>query len=153
VSGTSSKPENDQNHGARNKAPDSAGIPPLMRFFFIRPIFAILLTFMLVVSGLMAYQSIVKEAAPDLAIPQATVQTEWPGADPETIEKQVTNKIEKKIKSMKGLKRVRSASFNSFSVIAVEFRPNANLTESMQILREKVRDAEPDLPPWREVNR
>ena len=101
---------------------------------------------MLVVSGLMAYQSIVKEAAPDLAIPQATVQTEWPGADPETIEKQVTNKIEKKIKSMKGLKRARSASFSSFSVIAVEFRSSANLTESMQILREKVRDAEPDLP-------
>ncbi|MBL7204362.1 MAG: efflux RND transporter permease subunit [Desulfobacteraceae bacterium] len=118
----------------------------LARFFFIRPIFAILLTFMLVISGLMAYQSIVKEAAPDLAIPQATVQTEWPGADPETIEKQITNKIEKKIKSMKGLKRVRSASFDSFSVIAVEFRSDADLSESMQILREKIRDAEPDLP-------
>ena len=117
-----------------------------MRFFFIRPVFAILLTFLLVASGLMAYQSIVKEAAPDLAIPQAIVQTEWVGADPETIEKQITNQIEKKIKSMKGLKRIRSASFDSFSVIAVEFRPSANLMESMQILREKVRDAEPDLP-------
>ena len=135
---TSSHQENNQDEGIK--------ISPLARFFFIRPIFAILLTFMLVASGLMAYQSIVKEAAPDLAIPQATVQTEWPGADPETIEKQVTNKIEKKIKSMKGLKRVRSASFNSFSVIAVEFHSNANLAESMQILREKVRDAEPDLP-------
>ncbi len=138
MSGTSSHQKNGPDEGA--------SISPLARFFFIRPVFAILLTFMLVVSGLMAYQSIVKEAAPDLAIPQATVQTEWPGADPETIEKQVTNKIEKKIKSMKGLKRVRSASFNSFSVIAVEFRPSADLTESMQILREKVRDAEPDLP-------
>jgi len=118
----------------------------LARFFLIRPVFAILLTFMLVISGLMAYQSIVKEAAPDLAIPQATVETEWPGADPETIEKQITNEIEKKIKSMKGLKRVRSASFDSYSVIAVEFRSSANLSESMQILRDKVRDAEPDLP-------
>ena len=117
-----------------------------MRFFFIRPTFAILLTFLLVASGLMAYHSIVKEAAPDLAIPQAIVQTEWAGADPETIEKEITNQIEKKIKSMKGLKRIRSASFNSFSVIAVEFRPSANLVESMQLLREKVRDAEPDLP-------
>ncbi len=121
-------------------------IGPFMRFFFIRPIFAILLAFLMVVSGLMAYQSIVKEAAPDLAIPQAIVQTEWAGADPETIEKQITNQIEKRIKSMKGLKRIRSASFNSFSVIAVEFRPSADLKESMQILREKVRDAEPDLP-------
>jgi len=129
-----------------NSPGDNAPIPPIMRFFFIRPIFAILLTFLLVGSGIMAYQSIVKEAAPDLAIPQAIVQTEWAGADPETIEKQITNQIEKKIKSMKGLKRIRSASFNSFSVIAVEFRPSANLMESMQILRVKVRDAEPDLP-------
>lgn len=129
MSATSSSHENLPHEEAR--------ISPLARFFFIRPVFAILLTFMLVASGLMAYQSIVKESAPDLAIPQATVLTEWPGADPETVEKQITNKIEKKIKSMKGLKRVRSASFNSFSVIAAEFRPNANLTESMQILREK----------------
>ncbi len=101
---------------------------------------------MLVVAGLMAYMSIVKEAAPDLAIPQATVQTEWAGADPETIEKQITSEIEKKIKSLRGLKRIRSASFNSLSVIAVEFQSNANLNESMQLLREKVRDAEPELP-------
>ncbi|NCC24621.1 MAG: efflux RND transporter permease subunit [Deltaproteobacteria bacterium] len=118
----------------------------LARFFLVRPIFAILLTASLVISGLMAYQSIVKEAAPDLAIPQATVETEWPGADPETMEKQVTNEIEKRIKSLKGLKQVRSASFDSFSIIAVEFRSEADLTESMQLLREKVRDAEPDLP-------
>ncbi len=125
---------------------ENSEISPLMRFFFTRSIFAILLTFALMASGWMAYQSIVKEAAPDLAIPQATIQTEWPGADPETIEKQLTNEIEKKIKSMKGLKRVRSASFNSFSVIAVEFRPEADLMESMQILRDKVRDAEAELP-------
>ena len=71
-------------HGDSDRAEPSA----LARFFLIRPIFAILFTFMLVISGIMAYQSIVKEAAPDLAIPQATVETEWAGADPETIEKQ-----------------------------------------------------------------
>ena len=141
-----SAPETNTGESKHQDVSDAAGTSPLARFFFIRPIFAILLTFMLVASGLMAYQSIVKEAAPDLAIPQATVQTEWPGADPETIEKQITNEIEKKIKSLKGLKRVRSASFNSLSVIAVEFRSDANLNEAMQLLREKVRDAEPGLP-------
>lgn len=141
-----SPPENGHVNTLRHDIPDAAKASPLARFLFLRPIFAILLCFMLVVFGLMAYQSIVKEAAPDLAIPQATVQTEWPGADPDTIEKLVTNEIEKKIKSMKGLKRVRSASFNSLSVIAVEFRSDADIDESMQLLREKARDAEPHLP-------
>jgi len=146
MSPEASSPNTEQHKPAASSFKVQKPIGPIMRFFFIRPIFAILLTFLMVLSGLMAYQSIVKEAAPDLAIPQAIVQTEWAGADPETIEKQITNQIEKKIKSMKGLKRIRSASFNSYSIIAVEFRPSADLTESMQILREKVRDAEPDLP-------
>lgn len=119
---------------------------PLAHFFFIRPIFGILLTLLLAVSGWLAYGSIVKEAAPDLAMPQATVQTEWPGADPETIEKLVTGEIEKQLKSLKGLKRLRSASFNSLSVIAVEFTAETDLAEAMQSLRDKVRDAEPHLP-------
>jgi len=146
VSPKTLSPKSKPDKTAQHTPGDHAPIAPLVRFFFIRPTFAILLTFLLVASGIMAYQSIVKESAPDLAIPQAIIQTEWAGADPETIEKQITNQIEKKIKSMKGLKRIRSASFNSFSVIAVEFHPSANLVESMQILREKVRDAEPDLP-------
>jgi len=129
-----------------HEAPDPAQASPLARFFFLRSTFAVLLTFLLTAAGLMAYSSIVKEALPDLAIPQATIQTEWPGADPETIEKQITNKIEKKVKTVRGLKRVRSASFNSFSVVAVEFQAEADPNEAMQLLGVKVRDAEPDLP-------
>ncbi len=146
VSESESASEKGREGSGHPDVPDVARASPLARFLFVRPVFAILLTFMLVVSGLMAYQSIVKEAAPDLAIPQATVQTEWPGADPETIEKQITNEIEKKIKSLKGLKRIRSASFDSLSVIAVEFQSDADLNEAMQRLREKVRDAEPEFP-------
>ena len=119
---------------------------PLARFFFSKSIFGTLLTLLCVLSGALAYQAMVKESLPDLAIPQATVTTEWPGADPETIEQQVTNKIEKKLKSLRGLRRLRSASFDSYSVIAVEFLADADLGESMQLLRSKVSDAEPDLP-------
>lgn len=135
--------------GNPTQGPEPPEGPPVAwwaRFFFLKSIFAILLSLLLIVSGVLSYRSIVKEAAPDLAIPQATVQTEWPGADPETVEKEITNKLEKNLKSIKGLKRLRSASFNSFSVIAVEFRAEADLNESMQLLREKVREAEPDLP-------
>ena len=146
MSDPSTRPGNNKREAGGHDIPDLAQAPPWQLFFFLRSTFAILLVFLLIASGLLAYRSIVKEALPDLAIPQATIQTEWPGADPETIEKLVTNKIERKIKSMKGLKRVRSASFNSYSVIAVEFRAEADLKESMQLLRSKVRDAEPDLP-------
>jgi len=118
----------------------------LAGFFFLRRTFAILLVLLLVVAGLLAYFSMVKESFPDLAIPQATVQTEWAGSDPDTIEQLITNKIEKKLKALKGLKKLRSASFNSFSIIAVEFRAEADLNDAMQRLRAKVTEAEADLP-------
>lgn len=135
-------------HGDRTENGAKASSEPsrVARFLFLNPALGILLSLLFALGGLMAYSSMVKESNPDLALPQATIQTEWPGADPETIEKQITNEIEKKIKSLKGLKRVRSASFNSYSVIAVEFRAEADLAESMQLLRSKVRDAEPELP-------
>ena len=128
------------------ESPDPSRASGLKKFFFLRTTFGLLLIMILVVGGLITYPAMVKEAVPDLEIPQAIVSTEWPGADPETIEQSITDKIEKEIKSLKNLKRFRSASFDSFSIVAIEFDANADMGESMQRLREKVRDAEPELP-------
>ena len=81
-----------------------------------------------------------------LEIPQATATTTYPGADPETMEHEVTEKIEQELQSLKGLKTVTSASFDSYSIIAVEFDAGANLSESMQLLRARVSYAEGELP-------
>lgn len=128
---------------AQDETPDASWAA---RFFLLRTTFGILVALLLVVGGLFASSLLVKESFPDLAIPQASITTEWPGADPQTIEQDVTEKIEKEVKTLRDLKKVTSASFNSFSMVAVEFDANANLTESMQLLRAKVRDAEAELP-------
>ncbi|MBU2513384.1 efflux RND transporter permease subunit [bacterium] len=115
-------------------------------FFFKKTTFCILTAVFLVIAGLIAYNSMIKEANPDLEIPQALVFTEWPGASPELVEKEVTSKIEDKIKSIKGLKRYRSGSSNSASVVSVEFHADTSMGESMQLLRSKVAEAESYLP-------
>jgi len=99
-----------------------------------------------ILGGLIAYQSMIKETYPDLEIPQALIYTEWPGSSPELVEKEVTNKIESKIKSLKGLKRYRSNSQNSMSIISVEFEADSDLQESMQLLRTKVNESYSDFP-------
>ena len=93
----------------------------IAEFFLLQPTFAILLTAAFVAAGLLGYGALVRESTPDLEIPQATVVVEWPGADPETIENQIANELETELKAMEGLKKLRSASFDSFCVIAVEF--------------------------------
>ncbi len=119
---------------------------PLVRFFFTRQVFGILLCFLLIMGGLMGYVSMVKESDPDIKIARANITTPWGGTDAETIENRVTDKIEKEIKSLQGLKNVRSATFNSYSIIDVEFRAEAPVAASIQELRGKVDDAVPELP-------
>ena len=119
---------------------------PLARFFFLQPIFGILLLITLLLGGLMAYMQLVKESLPDLNIPQATITTTWPGADPRTIEEQVTDFIEDEVTTLEGVRKVDSASYDSFSVISVEFDASADPIDAMTRLRAAVADAEAELP-------
>ncbi|MEI2418196.1 efflux RND transporter permease subunit [Orrella sp. JC864] len=119
---------------------------PLARFFFLQPIFGILLAVTLSLGGVLAYSQLVKESLPDLNIPQATITTAWPGADPRTMEEQVTDVIEDEVTTLQGVTRVDSASFDSFSIISVEFDAAADPVDAMTRLRAAVSDAEAELP-------
>ncbi|TVP63502.1 MAG: efflux RND transporter permease subunit [Nodularia sp. (in: Bacteria)] len=130
---------------SQHHIPDVNQASGLAKFFFLKTVFGILFVILLTVGGLMAYQSMIKEADPDIQIAQAMITTTWGGADPETIESQVTDKIEKELKSLKGLKKIESSSFNGVSKIRVEFEANADVKESMQLLRQKVDDAQPEI--------
>ncbi|MEM9818001.1 MAG: efflux RND transporter permease subunit [Cyanobacteria bacterium P01_D01_bin.6] len=119
---------------------------PLARFFFTQQIFGTLLCFLLLMGGFMGYLSMVKEGDPDINIARANITTEWPGTDAETLETQVTDKIEEEIKSLTGLDDFTSATFNSFSIINVEFKAEEPVDAAIQDLRAKVDDADSELP-------
>lgn len=65
------------------------------KFFLLRPTFGVLLGILMTLGGIMSYFVLTKESLPDLEIPQATVMTFWSGTDPQTIEQEITNKLEK----------------------------------------------------------
>lgn len=115
---------------------------PFMQFFFLRNIFALLCLGLIIAAGLMAWNNMVRESNPDLAIPQATITTEWAGAAPEQIEKQISQELEKKIRGLKGLKRVESGAFNSYSIVTVEFEADEDTESAMTRLRAKVDEAQ-----------
>lgn len=118
----------------------------LFRFFFIKTVFSTLVMILILMSGYMAYHSLVKEAMPDLQIAKASVSVAWPGASAESVEKEVTSELEKKIKTIKGVKKLVSGSMSGSSTILVDFTADIELREAMQMLREKVADAESAFP-------
>ncbi|NEP01821.1 MAG: efflux RND transporter permease subunit [Symploca sp. SIO2E9] len=125
--------------------PDPSKASPLAKFFFLKTVFAILLSLLLIVGGLLGASSMVKEGDPDINIAIANIETTWGGADPETIENQVTDKIEKELKSLKGLKDLSSASFGGSSIIKVEFVAEAPIAESIALVRAEVDEAKPEI--------
>ena len=138
--------DNHQVSKSEHHLPDVSKVSPLTKFFFLKTVFAILLCVLLVIGGLMGAASMVKEGDPDIEQAFASVETVWSGADPETIENQVTDKIEKELKSLKGLKQLSSASFDSRSTISIEFRAEAPVSESIALVRAEVDEAKPELP-------
>ena len=143
---TSTEENQEKSNGKGHNVPDVSKASPIAKFFFLNTVFAILLCVLLVIGGLLGAATMVKEGDPDIKIAIATVQTVWGGADPETIENQVTDKIEKELKSLKGLKDLSSASFEGMSLINVEFTAESPINESISLVRAEVDEAKPELP-------
>ncbi len=116
------------------------------RFFLLDPTFAMVLAGACMIGGLISFFGMVRENNPDLAIPQATVVTEWPGASPEQIEKEITKPLEDEIRALPGLRDYASSSRNSVSIVSVRFEAEVDIAYAMQQLRARVDAAEAEFP-------
>jgi multidrug efflux pump len=96
--------------------------------------------------GLMSYNSIPKEQFPEIVIPTVLVQTVYSGTSPSDMENLVTKPIEKRLKSINGVKKITSSSVQDFSSIAVEFQTGIEIAEAKQRVKDEVDKAKTDLP-------
>ena len=87
-----------------------------------------IITVIITLAGLMAYNALPKENFPEIKLPQIYVQTIYPGTSPENMENLVTKPIEKEVKNLTGVKKVTSNSFQDFSVVIVEFNTDVEVT-------------------------
>ncbi|MCC8072131.1 MAG: CusA/CzcA family heavy metal efflux RND transporter, partial [Bacteroidales bacterium] len=88
---------------------------------------------------------------PDLNAPTVVVMTEAPGMTPEDVETSLTYPIETAINGANGLRRVRSSSYNGFSVVWAEFDWGMDEFHARQTISERLSALEGQLPP--EVSR
>ncbi|TGQ67591.1 efflux RND transporter permease subunit [Mesorhizobium sp. M00.F.Ca.ET.186.01.1.1] len=100
----------------------------------------------LLLAGWVAYESTPKEAEPDVPIPMMYVSLIYQGISPEDSERLLLRPMESKLKSLKGLKEMRSAAFQGGGYVLVEFQPQTNLATALQDTRSKVQDGKADLP-------
>lgn len=96
--------------------------------------------------GSTAYRDLPRESFPDISIPVITVLTPYPGASPEDVETQVTDKLEKELKGIKGLKKLTSTSSEGFSSVVVEFVSGTDIDQALQKVRDRVALGKTEFP-------
>ena len=103
-------------------------------------------TFIITLGGLFVYNNLPKEQFPDIKIPQIYVNTIYLGTAPADVENTINKPIEKQLKSISGVKKIKSNALQDVSVILVEFNPDVQVPEALQRVRDAIDKAKQDLP-------
>jgi len=119
----------------------------LTSFAIDHPTSVIVLTIGVIIAGLISYIQVPKEAAPEITIPFVAVNTVYPGVAPEDIETLITRPLEDELNKIADVEEITSTSVEGYSNINVEFVAGMDMTEALQLVREKVDIAKPELPP------
>ncbi|MCB0814734.1 MAG: efflux RND transporter permease subunit, partial [Flavobacteriales bacterium] len=95
-----------------------------------------------------AYQSMPREAFPEVVTPEIFVSTVYPGNSPEDMEKLITRPLEKEIKTITGIDEILSTSVQGYSVIHIKFDFNVTPSEALRKVKDAVdkAKADPDFP-------
>jgi multidrug efflux pump len=119
----------------------------MARFFIDRPIFAWVVAIFIMLAGVIAIPMLPIAQYPNVAPPQITVSTNYPGASPEDIYQGVTRPIEEELNGVPGLIYFESQSESSGRVsINVTFAPGTNIGEAQVEVQNRIARAEPRLP-------
>ena len=111
------------------------------------PVFATMMMVALLVMGLFSYRQLGVDQFPNVDFPIVVVTTEYPGASPETVETEISRKIEESVNAIAGLKTLTSRSLEGRSIVVAEFDLSVQSSIALQDVREKVQQVRATFRP------
>ncbi len=111
-----------------------------------RPVFATVMNLMIILFGVVGYTFLAVRDYPAIDPPIITVTTSYTGANPDIIESQITEPLEKQINGIPGIRTISSTSTLGSSNISVEFNLGADMEAAASDVRDKVGQAQRSLP-------
>ena len=111
-----------------------------------RPVFASVIALVLTVLGTFAYFELGVDRFPKVEFPVVMAVTVVPGASPEQVETEVTDKIESAVNTISGIDELRSVSVEGVSQVIVSFVLEKDINVGAQEVREKINEVLADLP-------
>src|SRR4249919_1274282 len=111
-----------------------------------RPVFASVLILSLTVIGVFSFTRLGVDRYPKVDIPTVVVTTVQPGAAPEQIETEISDKIEEAVNTISGIDELRSTSSEGVSTVVISFLLEKEVDVAAQEVRDRVNRVLPLLP-------
>ncbi|HEY8608236.1 MAG TPA: efflux RND transporter permease subunit [Noviherbaspirillum sp.] len=119
----------------------------MAQFFIDRPIFAWVISIIIMLAGALSIFTLPLEQYPDIAPPQVTISAQYTGASAETVENSVTQIIEQQLKGIDNMIYMSSTSDSSGRArITVTFAPGTNIDVAQVQVQNKLQAATNRLP-------
>jgi multidrug efflux pump len=112
-----------------------------------RPVLAIVMSLVLVIFGAVSFTFLGVREFPSVDPAVVSVRTNYPGANAQVIESQITTPMEEEINSVAGIRSLTSVSSDGRSVVTAEFELGIDLEVAANDVRDKVAGAVGQLPP------
>ncbi len=111
-----------------------------------QPVFATMMVVALVVVGIFSYQELKIDLFPNVDIPVVSITTTYPGVAPETVETEVTKRIEEAVNPIGGIRHINSVTTEGISSVMVEFRLGTNISTALQEVQNKINGIRSQFP-------
>ncbi|WP_370196831.1 efflux RND transporter permease subunit [Aurantimonas sp.] len=129
------------------------GITAFTSLFIRRPVLTIVVNLLIVVAGLAAFGAIEVRELPNVDRPVISVSIDFPGASPETVDRQITSEIESAVARVSGIASVSSKSEFGDSRVTIEFTDTTDLNVAASDVRNAVSRIANSLPEGAEEPR
>lgn len=111
-----------------------------------RPVFASVISLLLIVFGLVSFSRLPLREYPDIDPPVVTIDTVYPGASAYVVESQITQLVEERIAGVEGIRFIESSSQDGRSRVTIEFSTGRDIDAAANDLRDRVSGIVDDLP-------
>ncbi|HRK31398.1 MAG TPA: efflux RND transporter permease subunit [Tepidisphaeraceae bacterium] len=118
----------------------------IIELFIRRPVFASMIILAMVVVGAAAFLALGVDRLPSVDLPSVTVRTSLPGASPEEVESEVSERIEEVVNTVDGIEELRSISSSGNSFVIATFRLDRDIETAAQDVRDKIATVARRLP-------
>ena len=119
----------------------------LSKFFIDRPIFAGVISVLMVLAGLLAVRGLPISEYPEVVPPSVVVRAQYPGANPKVIAETVATPLEEALNGVEGMLYMGSqATTDGLMTLTVTFKLGTDPDKAQQLVQNRVSQAEPRLP-------